>query len=178
MPGLFLVCTGLSGDLAKLLRSANLASWINTSYKEARAERLVRDAWQRITQAGQYDFSTTVEQITYPAPKLSNVGDSSTRDVYHISGRADLSQRKLLVSLWQNAGSLMNTQDGLEIRIEDGQAWGRAISGEWQKIDSFSASSFAPGNDAASFLASARNVRLKEYVALNLTAGRGENSLS
>ena len=174
LPGIFLVWTGLSGDLVKLLNSANLFSWINTFQKEARAERMVRDAWQRITQAGQYDFSTTVEQITYPAPKLSNVGSSSTRDVYHISGRADLEQRKLTVSLWQNAGSLMNTQDGLEIRIEDGQAWGRAISGEWQKINSFSASSFAPGNDAASFLASARNVHLKEYVALNMSPVEGK----
>jgi len=127
-------------------------------FQEARAERLVQDSWQRIAQVGQYDFSTTVEQIIYPAPKLTNVGDSSTREVYHVSGRADLQNRKLLASLWQNAGSLVNTQDGLEIRIEDGQAWGRLISGDWQKLDSFSTSAFAPGNDAASFLTAARNV--------------------
>ncbi len=174
LTGIFLVYAGSSGDLARLLRSANLASWIQSSYKEARAERLVRESWQRIIQAGQYDFSTTVEQITYPAPKLSNVGASSTRDVYHISGRADLAQRKLLVSLWQNSGSLMNTQDGLEIRIEDGQTWGRTAGGEWRELDSFSASAFAPGNDAASFLTSARNVQLKEYVALNLSPVEGK----
>jgi hypothetical protein len=137
----------------------------------------VQESWQRITQAGQYDFSTTVEQITYPAPKLTNVGDSSTRDVYHLSGRADLSQRKLLVSLWQNAGSLVNSQDGLEIRIEDSKAWGRPIGGEWQELDSFSANAFAPGNDAASFLGSARNVRLKEYVALSLPLVEGKTTL-
>ncbi len=175
--GVFLVYTSLAGaGLAKLLDKAGPASLAQTLFKDARLERDVRTAWQRLSNAGQYDFSTTIEQITYPAPKLTNVGESSTRDLYHISGRADVQNHKLLVSLWQNSGSVMNSQDGLEIKIEEGKAWGRTIGAEWQPIDSFSVSSFAPGNDAASFLASARNVRLKEYIALDMSPVEGKTT--
>ena len=131
--------------------------------------KVVLDSWKLMQQVGRFEFSTTVEQIIYPAPKLTNVGRSSTKEIYHVTGEADMPNQKMLISLWQNRGSLMNLGDSVDIRLENGEAWGRLTGAEWQRLDNFSADTFAPGNDASAFLRSAKNVRYQEAVDLDLT---------
>ena len=74
-----------------------------------------------------------------------------------MEGSVDLPARTLQLSLWQGAGSLLIPGDGVEIRIEGDQAYGRQSGGQWQEIDDFSGS-FAPGGDLLVYLVGAKNV--------------------
>lgn len=115
-------------------------------------------AWRRAQESGVYHFSTTVVETTYPAPTVANVGRSSRQQRLYLEGETNLPERALRMMLWQNGGSVMKTRDGVEVRIEGNQAYGRQIGGLWQEIDDFSGA-FAPGNDLLAYLASAKNVR-------------------
>jgi hypothetical protein len=53
---------------------------------------------------------------------------------------------------------VLNSRDGVEVRVEGEQSYGRAIGGEWQTIDNF-ADAFAPGNDLMAYLAGASNLQ-------------------
>jgi hypothetical protein len=121
-------------------------------------EQTVRRAWQRTQDAGTYRFSTEIVQTTFPAPSLANVGRGGRMDTLYLEGQADLLERTLLLSLWQNGGSALDPRDGVEVRIEGDRAYGRQIGQSWQEIDDFSGS-FAPGNDLMAYLAGASNVR-------------------
>jgi len=122
------------------------------------SEREVQAAWRRAQQAGTYHFATDILQTTYPAPRVTNVGRSSRQDTLHIEGETNLPDRTMQMALWQNGGSVLNPGDGVEIRIEGDQAYGRQSGGAWQKMDNI-ATSFAPGNDLLAYLAGAKNVR-------------------
>lgn len=135
--------------------------WILIPEKRAKSsERVVQEAWNLMREVGQYDFSTTVEQITYPAPALANVGQSSTKEVYQITGKADLNQDTLNISLFKNQGSLLNKIDGVEIHVEGDKASGRVIgSAEWEPLENYRSASISFGNNGSSYLASAKNVQ-------------------
>ncbi|MEJ5309992.1 MAG: LamG-like jellyroll fold domain-containing protein [Anaerolineae bacterium] len=120
----------------------------------------VQAAWQRARQAGVYHFATEIVQTTHPAPKLANIGRSSRQDTLHIEGQANLPERTLLMTLWQDGGSVLNARDGVEVRIEGDRAYGRQLGGVWEEIPDFSGA-FAPGNDLLAYLAGAKNVRLE-----------------
>ncbi|MBN1148930.1 MAG: Ig-like domain repeat protein [Anaerolineales bacterium] len=141
--------------------------------EEEQYARAVSDSWKQLQQAGRYEFSSTVEQTTYPAPKLSNVGRSKTTERYYVSGESDLSNETMLLSLYQNQGSLLNQRDGIEIRVEGDQAWGRGIGSEWQALEDFSGGLFAPANDAASFLVAARNIHYLDSMQTSIALPDG-----
>ncbi len=138
------------------------------------SEKTVKDSWNLMREVGQYDFSTTVEQITYPAPALANVGQSSTREVYQIGGKADLTNETFNIMLYQNRDSLLNQKDGVEIKIEQGKAVGRAIGTEnWQPLENYNASSFAVGNNGSPYLASAKNILAEGSKTLSIPQADG-----
>ena len=122
-------------------------------------QQVVQRAWQRAQEVGVYHFATDIAQTTYPAPRLTNVGRSSRQETLHIEGETDLPARTMQMALWQGGGSVLNPRDGVEVRIEGDQAYGREIGGLWQEVDDFSGA-FAPGNDLLAYLAGAKNVRL------------------
>ncbi len=137
-------------------------------------ERTVQESWDLMGEVGQYDFSTTVEQTTYPAAALANVGQSSTKEFYQLSGKADLHTDTLNISLFQNQGSLLNQGDGVEILIEGDQAFGRVFgTSEWESLDDYNAASFNIGSNGSPFLASARNVVLSGQKTVNIAQGEG-----
>lgn len=126
-------------------------------------EEEVQAAWRRAQEAGAYQFATEIVQTTYPAPRLTNVGRSSRVDTLYLEGETNLPERTMQMVLWQNGGSVLNPGDGVEMRIEGDQAYGRQTGGggqdaPWQEIDDFSGA-FAPGNDLLAYLAGAKNVR-------------------
>jgi hypothetical protein len=121
-------------------------------------EGIVQTAWQLAQESGAYHFSTEIVQKTFPAPSLANVGRSGRLDTLYLEGQADLLQRTLQMSLWQNGGSALDPREGIEVRIEGKRAYGRQIGQPWQEIDDFSGS-FAPDNDLMAYLAGATNVR-------------------
>lgn len=122
--------------------------------------KIIRDSWNALQSVGQYDFATTVEQRTYPAPALANVGQSSTKEIYQISGKSDLHNNTLEIRLFQNQGSLLNQTNGVEIRVAGGKAAGRPLgAAEWQPLDDYSSVSYDFGKNSAPFISAARNVR-------------------
>lgn len=124
------------------------------------AQVAIREAWQRAEKVGAYRFSTDIEQTTYPAPLVANVGRSSHTETYHLDGVVNRREESLSLTLWQNGGNVLTGQDGFEIRVRDGKAYGRAIGGgAWQEIDDFNGT-FAPGNDPLAYLAGAKDLRL------------------
>ena len=124
-------------------------------------DQVVHAAWRNIQKSGEYRFATQLEQITWPAPKLTNVGRSSQREILNIEGQANLPQRTLEVSLSQ-AGKpdpLSGvTSDNVDIKITGSSAQGRVGDGAWEPIENFSGS-FAPGNDLAAYLVGATNIQ-------------------
>ncbi len=132
--------------------------------------KAVLEAWQQLRQAGSYEFHSRVEQTILPGPRLSNVGRAAERQTYYISGSTDLPAERMLISMYQNSGSLLNSGDGVDIRLEDGKAFGRAAGEDWRELEDFSAELFAPGNDAASFLSAAVNVQRIKPGQANLGA--------
>ncbi|MEE8389604.1 MAG: hypothetical protein V3S14_02260, partial [Anaerolineae bacterium] len=117
----------------------------------------IRDAWTLARQSGVYRFRSQVEQTTYPAPRLTNVGRSSRTDRFALEGQVDQPQDRMEMTLFQDAS--FNSNDGYSIRIENGQAYGRQGNGEWEEMDNVG-DVFAPGGDPLGFLSAARNVRL------------------
>jgi subtilase family serine protease/subtilisin-like proprotein convertase family protein len=118
----------------------------------------VQRAWELAQEIGAYHFATAVDQTTFPAPAIANVGQSSHTETYHLEGDVNLPEQVLNLMLWQDGGNLVTQQDGVEIRIEKGRAQGRVIEGNWQEIDNFSGA-FAPGSDPMAYLAGARNIQ-------------------
>lgn len=143
--------------------------------ENAQHQHSLKDAWSRLSQLGNYSFSTTIEQITYPAPKTSNVGQSSTRDVYLVDGQTDLRAETLQIKLYKNTSNITNPEDGVEIKVADGVASGRNIgSSQWENVDSSFINTFAPGNDLSSFLVAARNVSAPDYQSFDLAASAAQ----
>ena len=120
-------------------------------------QALVARAWQLADQSGKYHFSSRVEQKTYPAPTVGNVGQGSRTETIYLDGETDRTSQTLLMKMWQGTGNVNNPANAAEIRIEGENAYGRIGYGDWQEIDNF-AGSFAPGNDLSSFLVAAKNV--------------------
>lgn len=120
---------------------------------------IVRRAWERVQYLGVYDFVTELAQTQTPGPALANVGRSSATQTVYMEGHADQPAQTMALSLWQNGGSTLTGRDGLEVRIADGKAYGRAIGEEnWREVSDFTGA-FAPGQDPLAYLAGAENIR-------------------
>jgi len=145
------------------------------SQAELSSKQVIQRAWRCAQESGAYHFSTDIAQTTYPAPALVNVGRSSRQDLLHIEGQTNFPERTMLMTLWKGGGSLIGLRDGVEVRIEGDQAYGRQIGGAWQEVDDFS-DAFAPGNDLMAYLAGAKNVRELDAETRSLTSSQGEIS--
>ncbi|MBN1180206.1 MAG: tandem-95 repeat protein [Anaerolineae bacterium] len=121
-------------------------------------EQVVQRAWRLAQEANTYRFATEIVQTTYPAPTLVNVGRSTREATLYMEGQADLPNRTLLMTLWQNGGSVLNPSDGIQVRIEGDRAYGRQAGGPWEEVDDFSGA-FAPANDLMAYLAGAHDIR-------------------
>ncbi len=152
-----------------------LALPLRPSRAELSSEQAIQRAWQRAQESGDYRFSTDIAQTTYPAPALVNVGRGSRQDILHIEGETNLYERTMFMALWKGGGSLIGLRDGVEVRVEGDQAYGRQIGGVWQEVDDFS-DAFAPGNDLMAYLAGAKNVRELGTETRSLPSSQGEIS--
>lgn len=153
-------------------------AWIFTiGQQPISAEKNVQDSWNLMQEVGQYDFSATIEQVTYPAPALANVGRSSTKEIYQVSGQADLHNNAMNVRLFQNKGSLLNPGDGVEIRVQNDLVSGRLIgSTEWEPLEDVSSTSYLLGNNGSSYLSAARNVRVQGDQVVSLPGKDGSTT--
>ncbi|MEM7028051.1 MAG: hypothetical protein AAF629_00560 [Chloroflexota bacterium] len=111
----------------------------------------IQNAWRLARDSGHYQFRTDIEQITYPAPSLENVGRSNEIDTLYMEGQTDIPAERMHLTLWDGSGSILAPETGLDIRIEDNQAFGRYNGSSWEELDSF-VDTFAPSNDHLSWL--------------------------
>lgn len=125
------------------------------SAPSARAE--VQNAWSEAQRIGVYRYSTDIVQTTWPLPVLENVGLTSTQERVHIEGESHLPARAMQMQLWADGGGVYTGQDSIELRVVEGEAFGRMGGGEWESVDDFT-SLFAPGRDLLGYLAGATNI--------------------
>jgi subtilisin-like proprotein convertase family protein len=127
--------------------------------KSLSPQESIQCAWQNAQKSGAYHYSTELIQTTYPAPTLANVGRTAQEDYLYIDGQTNLANSEMLMSLWKTSGSPATGQNGVEIRIQGDEAYGRSAGEDWQKINNFS-TAFAPRSDLLAYLAGAKNVSL------------------
>ncbi|MCE7984102.1 MAG: hypothetical protein DYG89_23250 [Caldilinea sp. CFX5] len=125
--------------------------------QEHEAEQLLQRAWLLAQQAGAYDFHTEIEQTTYHAPALTNVGRPAQVDSLYLEGKNDTKAKNFQVAIWQG-GSILERSRAYEVRTDGEQSYGRAAGEEWQPIDDISAV-FAPNRDPLAYLHGVKHVR-------------------
>ena len=121
-------------------------------------EQAVRRAWEAARDVGTYRFASDVAQTTRPAPALSSVGQSSTRNQLHLEGDVDLPAHEFAMRFWTAGGSVANPDSATELRIQGQKAWTCQPGGSWQEVPNFSGG-FAPNGDFLSYLAGIKNVK-------------------
>ncbi|MCB0177728.1 MAG: hypothetical protein KDI62_05820, partial [Anaerolineae bacterium] len=122
-------------------------------------------AWRLAVDIGSYHYSSTVVQTDHPTADLRNAGRSA--HVTHVSaqGAVDLPNKAMSMKLW-TAGI---DRDGIEVKVENGKAYGRMnAEGGWIEISDPS-QIFAPGGDPLGFLVAAENIREMDADEQSLT---------
>jgi len=122
-------------------------------------EDVVRQAWQRARELGEYHFATRMEETSYPAPTVANVGKSSRKETLYIEGDVDLSQHLVQMKLWPGDGRLSNPNGVAEMRFERGHSYFRVVGGQWEEAEDYSYMDVVPGDDALAYLVAAKNIR-------------------
>ncbi len=157
-----------------LVLCASVLAYLSSYWTSAppSAEQVVQNAWRLARESGAYHFKSEIVQTTYPAPALSNVGRSSRKETMYVDGQMNLPERSLLMRLYNQGANPTKADEGLELRVERGRAYGR-IGGEedWKELDNAS-SVFAPGRDVLAYLVGARNIRMKDEGGTPSDAGR------
>ena len=114
-------------------------------------DRSLHAAWQAADTRGGYEFTTSIQQTSRPLPRLVNVGLGSKTDHIYIEGKTDRRAGSMQMKLWSDGGSAALGTGALEIKVEDGKAYGRTAQEPWREMDDVTGL-FAPGQDAFGFL--------------------------
>lgn len=124
----------------------------------APAESDLQAVWQRVQESGQYHFSAEIVQTTSPLPSVRNVGRESQEMRLHLEGQTNLPDEYLHLTLWRGGGSVVEANSGMELKVEQGNAFARTSGQEtWQPMDDFTGT-FAPGGDFLAYVAAAKEV--------------------
>ena len=119
-------------------------------------ESQLRSAWQKARDVGAYSFATTVTQTTVPAPLLGNAGRHPEVKTLYLEGEVDGAADQLRLWLWEGTPESFDRGAALELKVDKGQTFARRKGADWEAVGAVS-SLFAPGDDAAAFLAVARD---------------------
>lgn len=119
---------------------------------------VVRQAWQRARDLGSYRFVTDLEATISLAGQPAPTNGSRYERLY-IEGQVDLPAQKLEMTLRDEGGRVLQTQQGIELRVEGNRTYGRVGSGAWQELEG-ATDAFAPGQDPLAFLAGATDFYL------------------
>ncbi|MEM7030782.1 MAG: hypothetical protein AAF629_14545 [Chloroflexota bacterium] len=122
-------------------------------------DQLVR-AWRFATDIGRYDYSSTVLKTDHPTHDIRNVGRTAETKRVMAQGSVDLSNQAISMKLW----TVGIDKDGIEIKVENGKAYGRLNQeGGWIEMQNPN-DMFAPGGDPLGFLLAAHDIkRLPEF---------------
>ena len=151
--------------LILLFCSVNLFSVDQADSPAPRPQNAVVRAWELAQASGTYQYRSEIEQTTYPAPSITNAGRQPQQDHITLEGDIDIVAETMAMTLWTD--SSYNPDTGIQIRVENGEAYGRLGEGKWEAIDNV-ADAFAPGGDPLSFVAGMDNVQEQGGQALAL----------
>src|SRR5690606_30641534 len=122
-------------------------------------------AWEKARAAGSYHFDSDIIQTTIPSTSVVNIGRSSRTQTLHLSGKNDLRRQSLEMRLWNQGGSVSQSESALGVKVEAGESYVRRYGpsgwSEWEKADG-SFEGFAPQGDFLAYLAAVREVETHE----------------
>ncbi|MEM7335199.1 MAG: hypothetical protein AAF490_24185, partial [Chloroflexota bacterium] len=116
----------------------------------------VEHAWRQATASGYYEYRSTANQITYPAPSRANVGQPPREDNLGAEGFFDSDAEDLNFTIWRDGS--FNPETGIEIRSDGEKTLSRQGLGEWEEIQDVSGS-FLPGGDPLGFFYGMTNIQ-------------------
>ncbi len=119
---------------------------------------VVASAWQNTQMADAYTYSATAIQTDHPLPKLQNIGLSPHTQHLFAQGTMNQAEQGLTLNLWQEGSQVGDLNSALQVKIENGQVYGRVGVAEWQPLEEDVSAVFAPGQDMMGYLAAATNV--------------------
>ena len=113
-------------------------------------------AWQAATAIGRFHYQTQVLQTTHPTVSLQNAGRQVKTKQMRVEGAIDLPGERMALQLHTSQGGQERVT---ELKVEQGQAFGRLDPhSEWTPLEQATAL-FAPGGDPLGFLVAAENVK-------------------
>jgi len=119
------------------------------------AKHQLERAWRYAGDVGSYQYRTNVIQTTHPTARLENAGRHPKTQRLAAEGMVDRPNKTMTMKLWGQG----RAGQALEVKVENGQAFGRTSATEnWSEIDN-PADIFAPGGDPLGFLVAAENIR-------------------
>lgn len=118
----------------------------------------LKTAYAQLLQLNHYRFVSRVDQITHPLPTLANVGLSSESSSVLVEGMVDQRTDQVELHISEQNGHMLDGLRQVELRIAEGQVWGRVQGQDWQALDPDQALDRATNNPSA-FLHAARNVQ-------------------
>ncbi len=141
------------------------------SIPDPQAQSAVHEAWLRADESGAYSYQTDIRQTSHPVLSLANVGRSPETERLYIEGQIDTGSETMEMKLWSQGGSVAFGAGAIEIKVENGKAYGRTTGGAWQEVEDV-ASLFAPGRDPLGFLNAAKGITLPSPVPAGSGRGR------
>ena len=112
--------------------------------------------WRHASAIGRFHYQTNLLQTTHPTVSLKNAGRQVKTKQVRVEGAIDLPNEQMTLQLRTNQGGQERITD---LKVEQGQAFGRLDpNAAWTPIDQ-STDLFAPGGDPLGFLVAAENVQ-------------------
>ncbi|MEM7127857.1 MAG: LamG-like jellyroll fold domain-containing protein, partial [Chloroflexota bacterium] len=119
------------------------------------AKHELQRSWRYASDVGSYSYRSTMVRTKHPTLSLENVGRTAKVERASAQGSVDNPDETIQLTLW----SVGIEQDGVDIKLEEGQSYARRSGGdEWTAIDQ-PATDFAPGGDPLGFLLAAENIQ-------------------
>ena len=130
----------------------------------------IEAARKQVRTHNSYSFDSSIIQITIPETTFENLGNTSREERLFLTGNTNLSEQSMAMMLrsdaWENGGSVLIPDSGVEIVMADGQTRARQANGEWETLEGFT-DGFAPQGDFMSFLVASADVTAHPLESIN-----------
>ena len=100
-------------------------SFVSTATERFTARQAVKQAWERVQEAGIYSFSADIVQRSIPTLSVANVGQRSREYAYYLEGATNLPDEQLQLKLWTQNGSVLDPDSATEIEVDGERARAR-----------------------------------------------------
>jgi hypothetical protein len=148
--------TGLLILIALLVIAIPFAASLQAQVLPLSSSQQLQAAWRVATAIGRFRYQTQVIQTTHPTISLQNAGRQVKTKQMRVEGAIDLLNEHMALQLHTSQGGQERVT---ELKVEQGQAFGRLDPhSEWTPLEQ-ATDLFAPGGDPLGFLVAAENVR-------------------